>query len=109
MRFLIYKYTESVLNIYESMDVKTQELLIHSMVREINNTVRRVWTQEELEGGKPLIFLWEDLDIVRKVIPLFVEKGWIIKKKQALCESSGRKIIVHITKPPYEESTTYHA
>ncbi len=86
------------------MDIKTQELLIHSMVKEINRIVREVWTPKELFHGKEIIFPWGELDIVKQVIPLFIEKGWLIKKKQALFESTGRKIVVHICKPPFDEN-----
>ena len=85
------------------MKIHTQELLAESMIREINRIVRSGWTKKELSEGKELIFLWEDIEVVKEVIPKFIDKGWVIKKKQALCESSGRKIILSITKPPYDE------
>jgi len=85
------------------MYMKTHEMLVKSLIIEINSLVRGVWTTDELVQGKQAIIPWEDLDIVKEVIPKFIEKGWIIKKKQALIESSGRKIILNIGKPPLEE------
>ena len=78
-------------------------MLVKSLIIEINRLVKSEWSHAELENGKEAIIPWEDLDVIKEVIPKFIEKGWIIKKKQALIESSGRKIILNIVKPPYEE------
>lgn len=84
----------------------TQDLLEASLIREINKRVKEPWTEIEEVDGKVITVLWEDIEVVKKVVPLFLEKGWIFAKKQALLETSGRKILLHICRPPFEEIDT---
>ena len=81
----------------------TDDMLQASLIKEINKKVKEPWTKKDLTEGKKIVVMWEDIEIVKNVIPKFVEKGWVIKKKQALLEASGRKIILHITKPPFDD------
>ena len=81
----------------------TQELLEASLIKEINRKVREPWTETEHVEGKIIAVSWDDIEIVKKVVPLFLEKGWIFSKKQALLEASGRKILLHICRPPLDE------
>lgn len=82
------------------MEMITHELLIASLIKEINSKVREPWTKTEDLYGKVISVAWEDIDIVKEVVPKFLAKGWLFNKKEALLEASGRKILLHICRPP---------
>lgn len=81
----------------------TEQMLAASLIRQINQIVKQPWTKKELDEGKTVPIHWEDIVIARAVIPKFISKGWVIKKKEAMLDSSGRKMILYITKPPFED------
>ena len=86
----------------------TEQMLAASLIRHINKIVKQPWTKQELEEGKSVPIHWEDIVVAKEVIPKFISKGWIIKKKEALIDSSGRKMILYITKPPFEDFISGH-
>ena len=82
----------------------TKQLLVASLIKQLNKKLREPWSETDLLRGKQISVLWEDMEIGREVVPMFIDKGWVIKKKEALIEASGRKILLFITKPPFEDN-----
>lgn len=71
------------------------------LILQINQICRSVWSKKEEKHGKVVEIKWQDRKAASKVIPLYVEKGWIVST-EVLLDKRGRTVIVNLKKPPFE-------
>ena len=69
------------------------------MILHINKVCRSPWSEEDDKKGKTIPVKWSNRMVALSVVPLFEEKGWVIKR-EVMLEKSGRSLILHVQRPP---------
>jgi len=67
-------------------------------IQQINYLLESSWSKKELRMGKVYELRWENISVAKSVIPLYVEKGWIIKK-EAVLYGNDRSLLIYVLKP----------
>jgi|1_EtaG_2_1085319.scaffolds.fasta_scaffold347195_1 hypothetical protein len=68
------------------------------LVQGLNYLLESFWTKKDLEVGKVYRVSWDDICAIKTVIPMYVDRGWIIKK-EALLLGGSRDLLLYVLKP----------
>lgn len=76
----------------------------NNLVKIINKILRDPWSIKDIKEGKDLQCMPAWTLSVKEVIPLYLEKGWLVKKKLAIT-SKGRHLSLNFKHPQWDQKT----
>ncbi len=79
-------------------DIEDLKLKQRFLIKRANKVCKDYWSQRDLNKGKDVMFPWEYYEAALSVIPLYLEKGWLISKT-AMLSSGPRMIVLNFRKP----------
>lgn len=73
------------------------------LVKMINSILRMPWDDDDIKNGKDVHCMPAWLSVLREVVPLYSEKGWIVEKRVAI-SSRGRQLSLNFKNPTWNKN-----
>ena len=67
------------------------------LVKIINAVLKEPWTADDMKDGKNVYCMPAWKNSIKTVLPLYIEKGWIIQKRVSI-SSRGRQLFINFNK-----------
>ena len=68
----------------------------------INSVLKDPWSEEDIKRGKVINCMPAWFESLKKVIPMYSEKGWVVSKHLAIT-SSGRHLSLNFKHPEWSK------